>query len=91
MVFSRLSVRITSDERSISALKSAMTPEVGTGKKCRLSLRSGSDGKSLSLILSGSDLVSLRAGLNTNLRLASSVLKTLHTIQEFSSLRSQKD
>ncbi|MDG6921828.1 MAG: hypothetical protein JRN67_00870 [Nitrososphaerota archaeon] len=64
----------------MSAVKEALSPEVDNKNRCTLTLRSVKSGNQLSVFLQSCDLVSLRAGLNTNLRLASSSLKNIEVI-----------
>jgi tRNA threonylcarbamoyladenosine modification (KEOPS) complex Pcc1 subunit len=69
-----------------------MNPEIADGKRCKLVLRTNKNGKMLSIILTSGDLISLRAGLNTNLRLAVSALKSINAAKSVdSSEKSQKD
>ncbi|MGH2638613.1 MAG: hypothetical protein ACRDF4_04945, partial [Rhabdochlamydiaceae bacterium] len=82
VAFARLTVDIFADRRTIAALKSAMMPESVEGKKCKLALRKGKNGGKLALVFSSKDLVSLRAGLNTNLRLAASALKSIRIAKQ---------
>jgi tRNA threonylcarbamoyladenosine modification (KEOPS) complex Pcc1 subunit len=85
-------VDIIAEPRTIRAVKAAMTPEIDNSKRCKLSLRTDKRGRTLSLILTSEDLVSLRAGLNTNLRLASSALKSIIAAKNVeATTRSQKD
>ncbi|MHB8568078.1 MAG: KEOPS complex subunit Pcc1 [Nitrososphaerales archaeon] len=77
-----LSVLIKGDRKTVGALRSAMSPETDQskgGKRCILSV-SGSKEDLLVLSFESKDLISLRASLNTNLRLVSSALKTLGLI-----------
>ena len=92
VTFVELKVAILSEPRAISAAKAAMTPEMDDSKRCKLSLHTDKTGRKLSLILSSKDLVSLRAGLNTNLRLAASALKGINAAKRAGiAERSQKD
>ena len=90
--FVELKVEILAEPRAISAVKAAMTPEIDDSKRCKLSLHTDRTGRKLSLILTSKDLVSLRAGLNTNLRLAASALKSINAAKNATiAERSQKD
>jgi tRNA threonylcarbamoyladenosine modification (KEOPS) complex Pcc1 subunit len=75
----RLGVEISGEKKVLNAVRFSMMPEVDNRKRCVLSLRESKDGRKLSLLFSAKDLVALRAGLNTNLRLVSSALKTIET------------
>ena len=79
VTFARLKVDITGEKRAIDAVRFSMIPEMENDKRCVLSLRKSKDDEKLSLLFSAKDLVALRAGLNTNLRLVSSALKTIDT------------
>ncbi len=76
---------IFGDPKAISAVKTAMIPEIADSKRCKLSLRTDKTGRTLSMILASEDLVSLRAGLNTNLRLATSALKSINAAKNVNS------
>lgn len=89
---SELTVVISADSKTISAIKTALTPEVDNVKNCRLSLGTDKSGRKLSLILRSEDIILLRAGLNTNLRLASSALKSINAAKRVVVLgNSEKD
>ena len=47
-------------------------------------LRAGRDSKRLSLRFIASDLVSLRASMNTNLRLVAAAMKTIEVVRKLS-------
>ena len=92
VLFAEIKVDIFAERRAVRAVSAALTPEIDNGKRCKLSLRTDKTGRILSLILTSEDLVSLRAGLNTNLRLAVSALKSINAAKNAVSLeKSQKD
>jgi tRNA threonylcarbamoyladenosine modification (KEOPS) complex Pcc1 subunit len=54
-----------------------MLPESQKGARCDFSVQSSPDEKKLNFRFVAKDLVALRAGFNTNLRLVSAALRTL--------------
>jgi tRNA threonylcarbamoyladenosine modification (KEOPS) complex Pcc1 subunit len=87
-----LKVDISAEPRIISAVRASLTPETDDNKRCKLSLRTDRTGSVLSLILKSGDLISLRAGLNTNLRLAATALRSVNAARNLDSPeKSQKD
>jgi tRNA threonylcarbamoyladenosine modification (KEOPS) complex Pcc1 subunit len=73
----QLSVKIPGDKRTLSALRDALDLETIVKDRSSLSVRQGRDGNTLLLEFSSKDLVSLRASMNTNLRLVASALNTI--------------
>lgn len=87
-----LKLDIFAEPRTISALRAAMSPEIDNKKRCKLSLHTDKTGRTLSMMLRSEDMVSLRAGLNTNLRLAASALKSINAAKQAASTKdSEKD
>ena len=86
-----LSVSMFSDPKTLRALKSSLTPEVTGGKRTKMTLRSRKRDHELSISMTSSDLISLRASLNTNLRLASTALKSIRSTQSIFDTNPQKD
>jgi tRNA threonylcarbamoyladenosine modification (KEOPS) complex Pcc1 subunit len=80
---SMLLVEITGRKKILEAVGSSMIPEIDTSQRCVLSVRTTRDGKKLILGFDAKDLVALRAGFNTNLRLVSSALKTITSASSF--------
>lgn len=72
--------------KEIAAIENAIFPETKNKSRCRLKAakkkEEASNGYWLSLYFESSDLASLRASLNTNLRLISSAIKTLRVVEE---------
>lgn len=58
-----------------------MSPEIDDSKRCKLYLRTDRTGRVLSLVLKSEDVVPLRAAFNTNLRLATSALKSIGAVR----------
>ncbi len=83
-VFDSSSILITieGDPKVLNAVSTAMVPEIThsrePSRRCHLSIETPSgERSSFIMIFESKDLVSLRASLNSNLRLVSSALKTL--------------
>ena len=79
---SELRVTIPEELATIEALKAALDPEKSTGKRRDMTTALRKGQRTLLIEFRSKDLVALRAGLNTNLRLASSVLKTLDSAKK---------
>lgn len=77
IAFAKLTVGISTRPKTLKALKASLVPETSVGKRSKMTLRLRKTG--LSMITNASDLVSLRAAFNTNLRLASSSLKSIRS------------
>lgn len=73
---------ITTEKKKISAVRAAMLPETRAGKRTDMSLKVEDNGKKLILTMVSKDLTSMRASLNTNLRLVTSALKTLDAAKQ---------
>lgn len=90
----RLQIEITGDYPALSSVELAMLPEArlqnpgkSKGKQKRgtsMKVSSRTEGKIgiLAMEFSSDDLVSLRASINTNLRLVSSALNTLKALSD---------
>jgi tRNA threonylcarbamoyladenosine modification (KEOPS) complex Pcc1 subunit len=74
---SRLLVELTGRKKILEAVRFSMIPEIDKSQRCVLSVRTAQGGNKLILGFDAKDLVALRAGFNTNLRLVSSALKTI--------------
>ena len=74
-------------KRVISAIAASLAPEELKGARLTFSVSISKDGTLLLLKFSGADVVSLRAGMNTVLRLTLSALKS---IEATSSVERQK-
>ncbi len=77
-----LEFELSAEKRIISSLHSSLVPEAIKGKRLRLIVGEKNNGGTLLLKFSGSDLVSLRAGMNTILRLTLSALKSIRAADE---------
>ncbi len=90
---SKLRVEINDSRPRLKALIDAITPETKSGKKCKMRICGLSRNDSVSLIFESKDMVSLRASLNTNLRLVSAALKTIDAVADSGGKKSlaQKD
>jgi tRNA threonylcarbamoyladenosine modification (KEOPS) complex Pcc1 subunit len=74
----------SSDVRKLESIRKAISPEATSKGKCllRTSLKKNENLAHLLLDFEASDLISLRASVNTNLRLLNSALKTLEVADE---------
>ncbi len=73
------------DERRLLSLREAMLPETNLNGKCTLRverLGASKRRKVLTLFFESIDLVSLRASLNTNLRLMSTGLRSIDAVSQ---------
>jgi tRNA threonylcarbamoyladenosine modification (KEOPS) complex Pcc1 subunit len=77
-----LEVELSAEKKIISSLHSSLAPEAIKGKRLSLAVVGKNNGSTLLLKFSGSDLVSVRAGMNTILRLTLSALKTIRGANE---------
>lgn len=75
-------MEINTSSKVIKAIKSAMTPERRDTGRCTMGLTPHSDGRSLTMRLVATDLTSLRAALNTNLRLIATSINTIKTLKK---------
>lgn len=79
-------MRLSGNEKILDAVSTAMAPETAQsserGKKCaiRVTKSKADKNESLEIAFETEDMISLRASLNTNLRLISSSLKTLERV-----------
>ena len=74
MLFATLSVELIGAKKLNCALASALSPEAVENSRFSFSVSLKNNGRTMLLNFSAKDLVSLRAGMNTILRLASSAL-----------------
>jgi tRNA threonylcarbamoyladenosine modification (KEOPS) complex Pcc1 subunit len=77
-----LEVELSAEKKIISSLHSSLAPEAIKGKRLSLAVVGKNNGETLLLKFSGSDLVSVRAGMNTILRLTLSALKSIRGANE---------
>ncbi len=76
------------DSKVISTVEDAILPETKIRRRCQLTVSkvknddSSGNEQELCLLFESHDLASLRASLNTDLRLVSSVIRTLNTVEE---------
>ena len=76
------------DSKVISTVEDAILPETKIRRRCQLTVSkvknddSSSNERELSLLFESRDLVSLRASIITDLRLVSSVIKTLAAVEK---------
>ncbi len=75
-----LSVKITASSRLLECIRMAMEPELAHQKRCTLSFRIAKRNKGLILNFSSTEIISLRASMNTNLRLIASAIRTVEAI-----------
>lgn len=80
----KLHVEIKDSLPKLRALINALTPETKSGNKCKMRIPRLGRNKSASLFFESKDLISLRASLNTNLRLVSAALKTIDAVSDTS-------
>jgi tRNA threonylcarbamoyladenosine modification (KEOPS) complex Pcc1 subunit len=87
---STLTVILPLSKELARAVRSALVPETSAGKRCTLKVELLEEAQGLKIVFSSEDLSSLRASMNTNLRLVSSSLRTI-TAAEQTQRRQEKD
>ena len=75
-----LKVSIAAPPRTVRSARQAILPESRDETRCTLKVDSGLNDSALVLVFESRDMASLRAGLNTDLRLISAALTTLAAI-----------
>lgn len=75
-----MEIELSGRKKVISALADSLKPEAIRGKRLTLSISTKNHGKTLLLRFDAKDVVSLRAGMNTILRLALSGLKSIQAV-----------
>ena len=68
------------DKEQLSAIRNALLPEIKAGKRTKMSIDLVNRGQTLVLTIASPDLVSMRASMNSNLRLVASAMKTIETV-----------
>ena len=81
-VSARLEFSLERSPEELHAIRSALLPEIRAGKRTVMNVKLVNHGKKLILAISSSDLVSMRASLNSNLRLVASALKTIESVSQ---------
>jgi len=74
IVFSKLRFSVPVDVRTGHAIAEALRLEEESGRRCKMSTKLNGE---LEIIFASHDVVSLRAAINTNLRLVSSSLRSI--------------
>lgn len=77
----RLEFAIERSPEELRAIRSALIPESRVGKRTKMSVRLVNRGKKLILSIASSDLVSMRASMNSNLRLVASAIRTIESLR----------
>ncbi len=80
----KLCVQLKDSPARIRAVVHAMTPEARSGNKCKMRISRLADDRSVALLFDSHDLISLRASLNTNLRLVSASLQAINAVSDSS-------
>ncbi|MDG6994791.1 MAG: hypothetical protein JRN52_02615 [Nitrososphaerota archaeon] len=80
VVSSKLEFTLEGSPEELRAIKSALLPETKAGKRTLMNIRLMNGEKKLVITISAPDLVSMRASLNSNLRLVASALKTIESV-----------
>ena len=80
VVRSKLEFTLEKSPEELRAIKSALLPETKAGKRTLMNIRLMNGEKKLVITISSLDLVSMRASLNSNLRLVASALKTIESV-----------
>lgn len=76
--YAKLTISYSNDDvRIVSAIAVSLAPEAIDGTRLTLEISSTNDGRTLLLSFTAGDLVSLRAGVNTILRLMLSALNSI--------------
>jgi tRNA threonylcarbamoyladenosine modification (KEOPS) complex Pcc1 subunit len=75
--YASLEIEFTADPRILLSIASSLAPENIEGKRLTVRTRTKKKGNVLQLSFQAADMVSLRAGMNTTLRLMLSALKIL--------------
>jgi tRNA threonylcarbamoyladenosine modification (KEOPS) complex Pcc1 subunit len=83
---------VSMNQKEIASIERAFLPETTDRGKCVLksSLRKSKRETHLLLDFEATDVISLRASMNTNLRLVNSAIKTLNTIEHDPMLISER-
>ena len=82
----------STNQREVTSIKQAILPESTNKGKCLLKSSLKRDKKAIHLLLDfeSTDIISLRASINTNLRLVNSAIRTLNIIDSNSMLVSDR-
>ena len=80
IVRSKLEFTLEKSPEELRAIKAALLPETKAGKRTLMNIRLMNGEKKLVITISSLDLVSMRASLNSNLRLVASALKTIESV-----------
>ena len=75
-----LTVEVKEKPAKITTLKKAFAPESLAGKKCQISIKDSALKDRFQIDFTSSDIVSMRASFNTNLRLLIAALKAMEPI-----------
>jgi len=77
-----LEIELNAEKKIVSSLLASLSPEAIESKRLSFSVEQKTNGKVLLLSFSGSDLVSVRAGMNTILRLLLSALNSIQAVED---------
>ena len=84
VLFATLYVEMAGDKKVNEAIASALSPELVKNRRFSFTLKSKDNSNAILLGFIASDMVSLRAGMNTILRLALSALTVIRTTSSLS-------
>jgi tRNA threonylcarbamoyladenosine modification (KEOPS) complex Pcc1 subunit len=76
-----LKIELSGSKKLISALADSLSPETISGKRLTFTVSKKNEGETLLLHFVASDVVSLRAGMNTILRLTLSALNSIEAVK----------
>lgn len=76
----KLTVEVKEKPAKIATLKKAFAPESLVGKKCQMRIKDSSMKDRFQINFTSTDIVSMRASFNTNLRLLNAALKAMEPI-----------
>lgn len=84
VVHTELRVELVTNSKTVKAILSAMSFESRNSGRCRMLLTASRDGRGLNMRFLSSDLTSLRAAMNTNLRLVATAIKAIEAVSKLS-------
>jgi len=82
LIHATLLIQLEDNKKVISALAASLAPETMRGKRLTFTVSTRNSGRILVLGFSSTDFVSLRAAMNTILRLTASALKSICEVRD---------
>jgi len=82
VICATLTIEVRAKKKEVSSLVASLIPERIEGKRLTFQVSSKEGGNILLLNFSAADLVSLRAGMNSVLRLTLSALKSIRKVND---------